>query len=290
MRAWQYREPAHGPLGDLPIYPRPVDLPAGWLTDVAILRLSGAHVVDGGDHLVVSSPDNPGFHWGNFVLVTDPRACDDAPRWVEVFRAAFPGAPHMCIGLPAEPDPGPWAALDLTVGCDEVLSTVALPEQRPAPAGYSIDQLVTPGQWSAAAAADVADNARTGEQPDDSSYREFALARHRSWAELSDRGVAAFFGAFLGDQCVSDLGIVLCGADAQGRVLARYQSVLTAFDHRGRGLAGHLVGAAAQWAGERGAQHWVIATEPDSPAGRLYRSLGFAPDTQSWQAERRHVR
>lgn len=263
-----------------------MDLPPGWLTDIAVLRLSGARVEDRGDHLVVTSPDNPGYHWGNFLLVTDLQARNEAPRWVELFRATFPDARHLCIGLPAEPDPAPWAAFDLPVTSDEVMSTTTAPVQRQAPGGYSIHRLVTPDQWSAAAAADLAENARTGDQPDDASYREFTMARVRSRAAMSERGGAAFFGAFVGDECVSDLGIVLCGEDSQGRVVARYQSVQTAFAHRGRGLAGHLVGVAAGWAAERGARRWVIASEPDSPAGRLYRTLGFAPDTRSWQVER----
>jgi GNAT superfamily N-acetyltransferase len=90
----------------------------------------------------------------------------------------------------------------------------------------------------------------------------------------------------MGEECVSSLGIVLCGQDAEGRVVARYQSVQTAVDHRRRGLAGHLLGVAAGWAAERGAQRWVIATESDNPAGRLYRSLGFTPDSRSWEVER----
>jgi GNAT superfamily N-acetyltransferase len=272
--------------GRAPPYPRAMDLPPGWLTDIAVLRLSGALIEDRGDHLVVTSPDNPGYHWGNFLLVTDPGARNDASRWVELFRATFPEARHLGIGLPAEPDPQPWAAFDLPVTSDEVMSTTTPPERRPAPDGYPIQQLVTPEQWAAAAAADIAENARTGEQPDDASHREFTIARMRSRAGLSARGVAAFFGAFVGDECVSDLGIVLCGQDAQGRVVARFQSVQTALHHRRRGLAGHLVGVAARWAEDHGAQRWVIATEPENPAGRLYRSLGFAPDTRSWQVER----
>ena len=263
-----------------------MDLPPGWLTDIAVLRLSGAAIEDRGDHLVVTSPDNPGYHWGNFLLVTDPQARNDAARWVEVFRAAFPGARHVSVGLPSEPEPEPWAAFGLPVTSDEVMATTTLPAQRPAPDGYVISQLLAPEQWAAAAAADIAENARTGEQPDDASYRDFTMARMRSRAEMSHRGAAAFFGAFVGDECVSNLGIVLCGDDAQGRMVARYQSVQTAFDHRRRGLAGHLVGVAASWAAERGAQRWVIATESDNPAGRLYRSLGFVPDARSWQVER----
>jgi hypothetical protein len=46
-------------------------------------------------------------------------------------------------------------------------------------------------------------------------------------------------------------------------------------------VASHLLGVAAQWAAESGCDRWPIVTEPTNPAGRVYRSLGFAPDTDT---------
>ncbi|OFE18429.1 hypothetical protein BA895_12490 [Humibacillus sp. DSM 29435] len=60
--------------------------------------------------------------------------------------------------------------------------------------------------------------------------------------------------------------------------LARFQAVGTDAEHRRRGLAGHLLGLAARWAGDQGATAWVIVTESTNPAGQLYRSVGFVPD------------
>ena len=68
---------------------------------------------------------------------------------------------------------------------------------------------------------------------------------------------------------------------------ARYQDVTTDEEHRGRGLASHLLGVAAQWAAERGCEQWVIVTGATNPAGRVYRRLGFAPDAGTVQAYRR---
>ena len=115
-----------------------MDLPPGWLTDIAVLRLSGATSRTAATTWSSPPPDNPGYHWGNFLLVTDPAARNDASRWVELFRATFPDARHLGIGLPAEPDPEPWAAFDLPVTSDEVMSTTTQPDLRPAPDGYSI--------------------------------------------------------------------------------------------------------------------------------------------------------
>ncbi len=262
-----------------------MDLPVGWSTDLAVLHRSGARITAHGDHLVIASPDNPDYHWGNFVLVTDPATRDDASRWVQRFHAAFPAAGHLCIGLPEEPDAGRWTAAGLVASGDEVLSAVALPAERPAPTGYDVRVLARHEDWAAAIAADIAENLRTGEQPA-SGFAQFVAARWRTRRAMAAAGGAVFLGAFRGQACVADLGIVLCGPDAVGREVARYQSVLTDAEHRGRGLAGHLLGVAARWAESRGAQRWVIVTESDNPAGRLYRSVGFTSDARSWQAER----
>jgi GNAT superfamily N-acetyltransferase len=255
----------------------------GWLTDLAVLRLGGAQIVDLGDHLIVRSPDNPGYHWGNFVFVTDPAARDDAQRWVTTFERSFPGARHLGIGLSAQPDPAPWAAVGLTVEADDVLSTVQLPQRRSAPAGYTVELIGGPQRWAAAERAELAENAATGQFPS-AQYADFLRQRGRARRRLADTGAAAYFGAFDEGRCAAQLGIVLCAPDSEGRVVARFQDVLTDAGHRRRGLAGHLVRRAADWAGTAGARRWVIVTEPESAAGRLYGSLGFTADTHSWRA------
>jgi GNAT superfamily N-acetyltransferase len=85
---------------------------------------------------------------------------------------------------------------------------------------------------------------------------------------LSDRDVAAFFGAFADGVLVADLGIVRCESTA------RYQSVGTDPDHRGRGRAPARAGHELA----QGCEQWVIITEATNPVRRPYRSVGFTPD------------
>ena len=253
--------------------------PPGWATDLAVLRLSGSVVTDCGDHLVVSTPDNPQFHWGNFVLVTDERRVDDAAAWVEVFQAAFPEAGWVSIGLPRLPgDTAAWGRQGVGLEVDEVLTTASLPPLAPLADGYTVRQLAG-DDWAAAVARSVADNARTGEE-EPVSFASFARRRARARRALSEHGLGAWFGAFAGGALVADLGIVRCGT------AARYQDVSTDEAHRGRGLASHLLGVAARWAADAGCGQWVIVTETDGAAGRLYRRLGFVPDTANVLAYR----
>lgn len=258
-------------------------LPPGWETDLAVLRHGGSEIEDHGDHLLVRSPHNPDFHWGNLVFVLDPDAVDDAERWVQTFRTAFPAATWVSIGLirmPEEQDA--WAAQGLDLELEDVLTTRTLPRQTPLPEGYSV-RLLDGGDWTQYVAKSVAENERTGEH-DTQSFARFAQRQARSRRTLSERQVGAFFGAFADEMLVADLGIVRCGTTA------RYQSVGTAQEHRRRGLATHLLGVAARWAADHGCDRWVILTEPTNPAGRVYRSLGFTPDTPNAQAYRKPAR
>lgn len=259
------------------------ELPIGWATDIAVLQHAGSTVETHTDHLVLRTPRNPTFHWGNCLLVTDSAAVDDARRWMATFHTAFPAASWVAIGLTRMPeDTAGWAVQDVELELDEVLATATLPRQKPLPVGYSARRL-TGEDWEQVVRCSIAENDRTDEY-DPLSHEHFVRARVRSQRELSDRGVAAFFGAFAADALVSSLGVVRCDATA------RYQSVSTEIEHRRRGLASHLLGVAARWAAAHGCNRWVIITEATNPAGRVYRGVGFESTTPNAQAYRRPPR
>lgn len=245
-------------------------------TDLQILALRGSAIEPHADHLVVRTPDNPTYHWGNFIQVTSGDVAD-AERWVGRFDQEFPDAEHVAIGLPTmPPDVEHYRRLGLHLETDESLVATALPQQRPRPDGYLVRPL-TPADWDHVVQISLAANTAHEEL----GYEQFLRAEIRARQELIERGIANWFGAF--DQVghlAADLGIVVLG-DA-----ARYQSVQTAQAHRRRGLAGHLLGVAARWAQDRGARSWVIVTKTTNDAGRLYRSCGFVPDAESVGAYR----
>lgn len=237
---------------------------------MAVLELTGSVVEGLGDHLLLRTPHNPGFRWGNFLLVTDPDAVGDAERWTSRFAEVSPDADWLTVALVTAPaDAGAWRSVGLDVEVDDVLTTRTLPPQRPLAEGCVVRPL-GPQDWELSLARALA-AAAAGER-DAASYERFATARTQVRQALSERGEAAFFGAFSDGALVAELGIVRCGRRA------RYQDAGTDERYRRRGLASHLLGVAARWAGERGCREWVIVTEATNPAGRVYRSLGFTPD------------
>ena len=251
----------------------------GWATDVAILELTGSRVIDRGDHLVIRTPDNPDYHWGNCILVTEPDAVDDAGRWSAVFTAEFPEASWFAAGLPRMPqDLQAWTDLGVALEQLDVLTTTTVPATSPLADGYTVRELGG-DDWELVAARDIAENARTGEY-DDAAHQRFIRGKVATRRGLCERGLAAFFGVFSDDQLVADLGIVRCGT------LARFQDVGTDAAHRRRGLASHLLGVAAAWAADRDCHTWVIVTESTNAAGRVYRRAGFALDDAEFNAYR----
>ncbi len=259
------------------------DLPPGWRTDLAVLELMGSVIEDEGDHLLIRTPDNPGFHWGNFVFVTADEEVDNADRWVDTFHTAMPEANWVAIGLIRMPeDRQAWADKHLDLELDDVLTTHRLPRQTPLAPGYMVRRLVGE-DWGQVLARSVVENGRTGEH-EQASFARFASGRVEAQRSLSERDISAFFGAFAGDALVASLGIV------RGGRTARYQSVGTDAKHRRRGLAAHLLGVAARWSADQGCDQWVIITEATNPAGRVYRSVGFEPDIGNAQAYRKPPR
>ncbi|MCW2786591.1 MAG: hypothetical protein JWP74_3108 [Marmoricola sp.] len=248
-------------------------LPLGWHTDLAVLRLGGSSIEEREDHLVVRTPTNPDYYWGNFVLVTDPAAVDDAQRWLTTFESLFPAAAHRAVGLVAEPgDEQAWLQVSMFLERADVLASTS-PTALPVLAeGYTVRELTSAADW------DRSTRLRQQAFPEQD---EFEARVTETRIRVAATGELTWFGAFAGSSLAAELGIAACGDR-----IARYQSVLTHPEHRRRGLTSHLLGVAGAHARSAGADTLVIIADADSDAGRLYRSAGFTFDSVSSQVSR----
>lgn len=251
------------------------EIPLGWHTDLDVLQKSGSRVTSSDGFVIVETPDNPGYYWGNFLYVTDPALAGRPADCLALMSRVFPDAHHVAIGLPSAPAPGLWEGFGVEVERDEVLAAAVVPAGRELPDGY-VTRHLAGDDWEQVLRTEVAGS---GTQDVD-AYTDFARRRIDSQQAMVASGEAAFFGVFAGEDLAADLGIVLCDDGA------RYQSVGTVPQHRRRGLASHLLWLAGQWARERGARRWVIVVEPDSDAARLYRRCGLVKVAESWQVFR----
>ncbi len=256
----------------------------GYQTDLALLRLGGSQVEDRGDHLVVRTLHNPSFWWGNFLLLEAAPPAPDAIHWQQVFAREFPNAEHMALGFDgvngSVSDLAGFDALGLNVEESAVMTARAVhPPARPNLAA-DYRRLVSDEDWARQVDLRVACK---DDDLDAGPYRKFSAAKAATMRALTDAGHGAWFGAFVDAELLSSMGLFTTHTG-----LARFQSVETHPAARGRGLAGTLVHFVSTFGfSELGAHTLVMVADPDYPAIRIYRSVGFVESETQLQAERR---
>ena len=96
----------------------------GFQTDLALRVLEGAEVTDRGDYLVVRSPGNPTFYWGNFLLLAGWPEPGTGDAWLARFAAEFPQAEHVALGVDAMREPAEISPEFLAAGLEFERATV----------------------------------------------------------------------------------------------------------------------------------------------------------------------
>lgn len=233
----------------------------GLKTELGLAATQGT-LEDRGDHVVIRTPANPDYYFGNFLVLAEPPR-DIAP-WIRRFHDAFAdaaGIQHVAFRWDATTAAGPLEALQAAgfeVSNDSVMTaTTVTAGDTP----YPIRELRA-DEMPAVAALALASSDDQGP-----AYRRF-LERRAAWkGVIIERGLGSFWGAFDDDTLVGSLGLVRLDR------LARYQDVQTAATHRGRGIASALLAAAAEHV--TGVEQYVIVAEPTSIAARIYARAGF---------------
>ena len=254
----------------------------GFQTDLALLRLGSTEIVDNGDHLVLRTPDNPAYWWGNFLLLADVPAPAESQHWLDRFAAEFPDAQHLAIGVDGTTgtaDQLQWFAdrgMNAEAQAVMTATSVHLPTRPNPQAVYR--QLITDDDWT----QNVDLRLRCNEDKQEPvRYREFATAKSASYRRLITAGHGGWFGAFVDGTLVAQMGLFRAGDG-----LARFQSVETDPAHRRRGLAGTLVHHVSEYGfAELGAKTLVMVADPNYFAMELYRNVGFTPTESQLQVE-----
>lgn len=249
-----------------------------WRSDLALLAAGGSKVDDRGDHLVVRTPGNPTFYWGNFLLLDEAPSTEQVPRWLELFENELPDCEHRAFGVNgttgSNEDLSGFVAAGLTPDTGAVMTARAVTEPPHPHRDALLRPLRSDPDWEAQAALH-----RAGQESD--ATPEFAQQRARAQRSLVDQGHGQWFGAWLDELLVASLGIF---SASEG--VARFQQVKTHPDARGQGLCGTLVHHAAHHAFERmDAQTLVMVADPLYDAIRVYKSLGFEVTEHQMQAE-----
>ena len=235
-------------------------------TELALIATRG-RVTDRGTYLVAATPDDPGYYYGNLLVLPGPVLRGQVPHWLRTFDDELgddPAIKHVTLcwdGITGDEGAGDELR-DAGFSIDTNQTMVA--EDIDAPVPVLPVRALTPDEVLATVDIGWA----IGDRHDE-TYRRF-LTRRATWhRELVARGTARFYGAWHGTTLVASLGLVRIDN------VGRYQDVQTLPTYRKRWLARALLATAARDALAAGAERVVIVAEPESAAARLYARAGF---------------
>jgi ribosomal protein S18 acetylase RimI-like enzyme len=252
-------------------------------TDIDVLAID--HTVTRRDtYLVVRSPGNPTFWFGNFLIFDDAPGPGDRERWERLFDREFADEPRVRHHtLRWDRTDGPTGATtEEFTGCgydlESTIGLIAEPGELVAHPRANQDVEIRPLDpttggaderlWAAVVEIQVAGrDDRIGED----AYRDFSRTRQAELRALFGAGRGAWYVALTSaGEVAGSCGIVTTGDRG------RFQAVDTADPYRRRGVCSRLVvDAAAHATAEHSLRTLVIAADADYHALGLYESLGF---------------
>lgn len=233
-------------------------------TELALAATRGA-VTDRGDYIVVETPDDPGYYYGNLLVLPAAPQVGEVAYWTRRFGDELgknPAIRHVTFwwdGVTGDAGAtDELAAAGFTVERSVVMTAMPADVTR-ATVSWPIRALLADEVLATAKLAyEVGDR-------HDETFRTFVERRAAHHRELVARGLAAFYGAFDGAQIIASLGLVRLGA------VARFQDVQTLAAYRNHGVASALLAAAADSATEQ----LVIVAHAGSNGQRVYERAGL---------------
>ena len=251
---------------------RPTSL--GYRTDLIFHRFEGE--VSHRDHyLVIRTPSNPSYRWGNFLIFDAPPEPGAFGRWNELFAREVGTPPRITHKLFAwdtvdgqHGDVGDFLAAGFELGEEVVMATDVL--TRPERYNHDLEIRALSSDGEFAEHVDLHVLCRQGKD-DEASYRSFYEASTESYRKMIAAGLGRWFGAFSDGKLVADMGIF---ADGE---LARYQSVVTHPDFRRRGICSTLLYEVGRFAlSSLDAKTLVIVADDHYFAKNIYGAVGFS--------------
>lgn len=251
----------------------------GLKTDIEIARFENK-LTERDGYLVVETPGNPDFYWGNFLLFPSPPKLEDLKRWPAIFQEEFSHNPAIRHQAFAWDSPEGEKGVDFP-GYDFEASPIYHLSQTTLPSRLSEEVEVRPlsseEDWKQAVRNQVSCRGEGFEEAPYLRFKEKQMARYRRMAEA---GLGQWFGAFLHKKLVADAGIFHFNG------IGRFQSVGTDPLHRRQGICATLIYNMAQQ-GLKHSKKLVIVADPTHGADRVYRSVGFGGTEINVQLTRR---
>lgn len=252
-----------------------MQLTLGYQTDLIFHGFDGL-IKDRGNCLVVETPSNPTFFWGNLLIFNAPPEPGACGKWVEAFKNEFkhnPAIKHCTLAwISAKGEKGSvneFIADGFDFEESIILGTQKLNPPKHVNDSVDIRTLSTETEWEEMIQAQV------DTRPEDHSFEHFSrfkraqVARYRA---MVNTGLGQWFAAYLDGRQVANLGVFVKDG------IARYQQVITHPSYQRRGICGTLVWKSGEYAlNKMGAKTLVMVADENYHAARIYESVGFRP-------------
>lgn len=227
-------------------------------------------------YIVVRTPQNPTYRWGNYLIFQAPPTPGDLQRWKQISHDELGPLNHFVFawdnvsgeqGAAQEfLEAGFWLEETVVQTAQRVNSPRTLNTHCQYRTFNSDTDWV---QWLEMA---LLQNATLpAEEREGAGYGAFLELKIAEYRRMIAAGWGNWFGAFLDGRLVASMG--LFAKDGLGR----FQSVDTHPEFRRQGLAGTLLHVAQYGFGTLGAKDLVILADQHYFAKDLYTSVGFRP-------------
>lgn len=248
----------------------------GFRTDLIFHHFEG-EVTDRGDHLLIRTPRNPTYRWGNYLYFEAPPREGDLERWRRLFAEEVgtrPRIPHQVFSWDSLEGEADYIQPFLDAGFEFDMALVLAAESVHLPPKVNREVEMRPLKTD----ADFAEalelyvlSARVDEgDEDEAGTRLYWERKTAAYRQMIAAGKGRWFGAFLEGKLVADMSLFWEGG------LARYQSVTTHPDYRRRGICGTLLHFVGSYGLTRtDVEKLVIVADDNYFAKDIYRSVGF---------------
>ncbi|MCK5126247.1 MAG: GNAT family N-acetyltransferase [candidate division Zixibacteria bacterium] len=242
-------------------------------TDLLFSKFSG-QVIDKGEYLLIQTPENPTFHWGNYILFQEAPQKGDYKKWTELFKHEFPYYDEIRHYVFAWPEDCPGESQEFLDNGFELEKVVALTAKKVVkPPKYNsqimIKKLITDAEWEDAIHNQVCCAKEKFAGP---GYEVFKRKQFAQYRLMYEQGRGNWYGAYIDGRLVGDLGIFTIDN------IGRFQNVGTHPDFRRQGICQTLVyETALQSLAEDKIETLVMEADSEYYAARIYESVGFKP-------------
>jgi len=250
----------------------------GNITDFIFHQRDGK-VIDRGDYYLVRTPSNPTYFWGNSLLFKSEPVSGSFEKWMTIHRQEFGSDPaHIAIGWDShhKGDSSEFEANGFELNQEFVLSLSGSPTTVRTNPDLVIRKITRDWEWRASTELQIAEGFSKVSEAD---YRIYQIAQMANYRLTQDRGHGHWWGAFLGNELVGDMGLFF---DDAGKI-GRFQNVSTAKAHRRKRVCTTLLDTIVRHSlAQPGVEQLVIVCDQGSVAETIYRSLGFTRETSQF--------